>query len=76
MFVHTHNGLAFDKPVAEFEAGLGVEPAVPGVVGALTGVTRVLRSNRKTFKLSYKNTMIMPSNTSQLLEYSSIGSPS
>ena len=53
MFVHTHNGLAFDKPVAEFEAGLGVEPAVPGVVGALTGVTRVLRSNRKTFKLSY-----------------------
>ena len=53
MFVHTHNGLASDKPVAEFEAGLGVEPAVPGVVGALTGITRVLRSNRKiTIKLS------------------------
>ena len=53
MFYAHINGLASDKPVAEFEAWLGVEPAVPGVVGALTGVTRVLRSNGKvTFKLS------------------------
>lgn len=55
LYTHIFHDLASDKPVAELEAGLGVEPAVPGVVGALTGLTWVLRSNRKdTFKRKKK----------------------
>ena len=52
MLVHIHTCSSFqisDKPVAEFEAGLGVQPAVPGVRGALTSVIRVLGSKAERF---------------------------
>ena len=54
LYTHVYDSVSV-KPVAEFKAGLGVQPAVPGVGGALTDVTRVLRSKRKESSLELEN---------------------
>ena len=47
LYTHIVHDLASDKPVAELEAGLGVEPAVAAVGGALTHIAGVLGSARQ-----------------------------